>query len=657
MNSQLKPVLERRPLHAWLASAYLIRIVEERLLQLFAAGKLSGTTHTCIGQELSAVALAGALDRSRDIIFSNHRCHGHYLAWTDDVEGLIAEVMGKRSGPCGGIGGSQHLCGRQFFSNGIQGGIVPVAAGLALAQKLARRGAVVAVCIGDGTLGEGVVYETFNLAMRLGLPLLVLLENNGYAQSTAQAETLAGDICARAAAFGMPTMQANTWQPEQLIATVQRAADQVRRTSSPVFVRVDTYRLAAHSKGDDDRDPIEISAYRKRDPLNIALAELAGTAELEVVCSSARKRVDRAVELAEAEAAAVPVPLDVTNEPGLDELRCADFGSDTQLAALNRGISEWMSQDSRVVALGEDIRSPYGGAFKVTRGLSADHPDRVFNCPISEAAIVGLGNGLALGGYRPLVEIMFGDFTTLCFDQLVNHAAKFAGMYNGRVVIPVLVRTPMGGGRGYGPTHSQNLEKHLAGVPGLTLLVLHGRTRIAPLFARLKRHSGPVVMIENKLLYRERADGPLPEGYAAHETRSTFATTVLSPQAVPDVTVVAFGRMSVLAEQALAELAHEEEILIELVLPLSVWPLDTARIVQSVARTGRLLVVEEGAAGFDLGSEVIAAVAVSSRRTGGLACRRIAAQPVPIPSGPELERAVLPQVAAIRSACLELFDA
>src|SRR6185437_10396616 len=147
------------------------------------------------------------------------RCHGHYLAWTDDVEGLIAEVMGKRTGPCAGIGGSQHLCGRQFFSNGIQGGIVPVAAGIALGQRLARQGAVTAVCIGDGTLGEGVVYEVLNLSVRWSLPLLIVLENNGYAQSTAQSETLAGDICARAAAFGMTTLHANTWQPEQLAAT------------------------------------------------------------------------------------------------------------------------------------------------------------------------------------------------------------------------------------------------------------------------------------------------------------------------------------------------------------------------------------------------------------------------------------------------------
>lgn len=655
MSRQLAHVGERT-MDARLARAYLIRVVEERLLELFAAGKLSGTTHTCLGQELSAVALAEALDRARgDVIFSNHRCHGHYLAWTDDVEGLIAEVMGKRTGPCAGIGGSQHLCGRQFFSNGIQGGIVPVAAGIALGQRLARQGAVTAVCIGDGTLGEGVVYEVLNLSVRWSLPLLIVLENNGYAQSTAQSETLAGDICARAAAFGMTTLHANTWQPEQLAATLKRAVDQVRQTGSPAFVRVDTYRLAAHSKGDDDRDRTEVDRFAQRDPLNVFLARSAGNPAVDAECAAIRVRVDRAVELASQERAAVAADPAADRSTGAP--RKVEFSSESQLSALNRALFQWLSGNARAIVLGEDVRAPYGGAFKVTRDLSNSFPDRVLNCPISEAAIVGIGSGLALSGYRPIVEIMFGDFLSLCFDQLLNHAAKFNGMYNGQVTVPLVVRSPMGGGRGYGPTHSQNLEKHLAGIPGITLLVLHGRSRIGAVFEALKGCTGPVVMIENKLLYREKADAPVPGGYAAFETDCAFPTTLLSPDGVPDVTVVAFGRMSVIAEQVLADLAQSEEIYVELVLPLQVWPLKMAPIVQSVSRTGKLLVVEEGAAGFDLGAEVIAAVAVECRSAQRLAIRRIAARAVPIPSSLELEHEVLPQAKDIRAACLELFDA
>ena len=208
-----------------LFQAYLLRTVEQALLRLFAAGKVSGTTHTCIGQEMSAMALEASLDQQRDIIFSNHRCHGHYFAWTDDVDGLVAEVMGKRSGVCGGLGGSQHLCAHGFFSNGIQGGIVPVSAGLAFAQKLAAQRGIVAVCIGDGTLGEGVVYETLNIAEKWRLPLLMVLENNSVAQSTSQAETLAGDISARAAAFGIPVFRGDTWEHGALAREMYRAAD------------------------------------------------------------------------------------------------------------------------------------------------------------------------------------------------------------------------------------------------------------------------------------------------------------------------------------------------------------------------------------------------------------------------------------------------
>jgi 2-oxoisovalerate dehydrogenase E1 component len=640
----------RRQLH----TAYLVRTVEEQLLQLFAAGKLSGTTHTCIGQEMAAVALAAALDRRNDVIVSNHRCHGHYLAWTDDPDGLLAEVMGKATGVCGGLGGSQHLSASGFFSNGIQGGIVPVAAGLAFAQKLAASGGITAVCIGDGTLGEGVVYETLNMAAKWSLPLLVVLENNLYAQSTAQSETLAGDICARAAAFGIATSHGDTWRHEDLAALLRTAAASVRRECRPMFVRVDTYRLAAHSKGDDDRDPREIDLYKARDPLNRFL--VGGGAADEPELAAIRQRVAHAIERA-AKAPVLELASGATRPGGAPALswRRPPPETGTQLAAINAALAAWLAEDERVLLLGEDVRSPYGGAFKATRGLSDDHPDRVLNTPISEAGIVGVANGLALGGRRPIVEIMFGDFLALCFDQLLNHAAKFGGMYNGRVSSAIVVRTPMGGGRGYGPTHSQNLEKHLAGIAGLRVLVLHGRAGVASLYRALRRSVEPTLIVENKLLYRERIDAVLPPSYELVETAEPYPTTVLRPTSRPDVTVVAFGRMSVLAEKVAAELAAEE-IALELLFPLSVSPLDARPLRDSVGRTGKLVVVEEGTAHFDLASEVIAVAAEGYRGPGPLSVRRIAAQPRPIPSALTLELEVLPSAESLRAACLELYD-
>ena len=635
-----------------LFQACLLRTVEETLLRLFAEGKVAGTTHTCIGQEMSAIALAASLDRQRDIIFSNHRCHGHYLAWTGDVEGLIAEVMGKRTGVCGGLGGSQHLCAPGFFSNGVQGGIVPVAAGLALGEKFKAKRGIVAVCIGDGTLGEGVVYEAFNIAEKWQLPLLIVLENNFVAQSTSQSETLAGDIGARASAFGIPVFRGDTWEHGALAREMKRAADFVRGECRPAFVQVDTYRLAAHSKSDDDRDAEVIAGYARRDPVNMFVSAMDSTAD--AALASIRERVQRAIEMADAEPA---LALAIEPESRADtQLQTTSSAPETQLEAINRALSEWMSADSDVVMIGEDIRSPYGGAFKVTRGLSDAFPDRVLNTPISEAAIIGLGNGLALAGRRPVVEIMFGDFLALCFDQILNHAAKFHGMYNRQVTNPLVIRTPMGGGRGYGPTHSQNIEKHFVGVPGVRVLVLHCRTRIEAMYRALQDCRTPVLIIENKLLYRERGDAPLPGTCVMFETGDEFPATVLRPEREPDLTVVAFGRMSVLAERAAAQLRDEEEIEVELIFPLQVSPLNPHVVLNSVARTGKLLVVEEGAAGFDLAAEVIAAVSIAHRGAVPLRCRRLAAQPIPIPSATVLEQQVLPSIEGVVTACLELFD-
>lgn len=636
-----------------LHQACLLRSVEEALLRLFAEGRVAGTTHTCIGQEMSAIALANSLDRQRDIIFSNHRCHGHYLAWTDDVEGLIAEVMGKRTGVCGGLGGSQHLCAPGFFSNGVQGGIVPVATGLALGKKLAQQGGIVAVCIGDGTLGEGVIYESFNIAAKWQLPLLIVLENNRYAQSTAQEETLAGDIDARASAFGIPVFGGDTWRSEALNQEMKRAADSVRTECRPAFIRVDTYRLAAHSKSDDDRDPQVIASYARRDPVNLFVSTFDPAADSGLI--SIRERIQDAIERADAEPV-LALPVSTEAEADSEASRSISLEPGSQLDAINCALSEWMAADPNVVLIGEDIRSPYGGAFKITRGLSDAFPDRVLNAPISEAAICGIGNGLALIGRRPVIEIMFGDFLGLCFDQILNHAAKFHGMYNQQVTTPLVIRTPMGGGRGYGPTHSQNIEKHFVGIPGLRVLILHCRTRVDAMYRTLRDIHAPVLIVENKLLYREKGDAPLPGDHEVLEVGEVFPATVLRPRSRPDVTLVAFGRMSTVAERAAARLRDEEELEIELIFPLQVSPLHLHAVLSSAARTGKLLVVEEGAMGFDLGAEVIASASIAHRGKTPLRCSRLAARPIPIPSSTVLEQQVLPSIESIMTACLELLD-
>jgi TPP-dependent pyruvate/acetoin dehydrogenase alpha subunit len=299
------PATRTSPLASLYEEMVLIRRVEETLLELFSAGKLVGTTHTCIGQEADAVGVVSALDLTRDVVFSNHRCHGHYLAFTGDVEGLLAEVMGRATGVCGGRGGSQHLCRDGFYSNGVLGSTVPVATGMALAEKRKGTGAVVVVFMGDGTLGEGVVYESLNMASLWGLPILFVVENNFYAQSTPSRLGVAGSIPERARAFGIETSALATTDVEEVRSAAVAAVDRVRVSGEPYFLVLDTYRFSPHSKGDDNRDPAEIEERRTADPLAVT-SRLLGDEERLASEERASGRLAVGLEAAELAPAAVP---------------------------------------------------------------------------------------------------------------------------------------------------------------------------------------------------------------------------------------------------------------------------------------------------------------------------------------------------------------
>jgi TPP-dependent pyruvate/acetoin dehydrogenase alpha subunit len=281
---------------------YAIRRFEETLLEMFSRGVLVGTTHTCIGQEADAVGVIDHLSPERDVIFSNHRCHGHFLAFHGDQEALLAEVMGRVTGVCAGKGGSQHLCAANFYTNGVQGSIVPVATGIAKAEKLRGSGAVTTVFLGDGTLGQGTVYECLNMAALWRLPLLFVVEDNGYAQTTPRELAVAGSMPARAEAFGVAAERVDTTDVLEVHDAAGRAVERVRTTGEPFFLVLGTYRLSPHSKGDDVRDPAEVAARREQDPLAVAGARMAADerAAIEEGCER-----ELAAAIAAAEAAPV----------------------------------------------------------------------------------------------------------------------------------------------------------------------------------------------------------------------------------------------------------------------------------------------------------------------------------------------------------------
>jgi 2-oxoisovalerate dehydrogenase E1 component len=630
-----------------LRRAILIREVESALLDLFSQGRLHGTVHTCVGQEFSALAFAGQLEQG-DFVFSNHRCHGHYLAMHDDCEGLIAELMGKVTGMCGGVGGSQHLCGKQFFSNGVQGGITPVAAGMALAEKLGGSQRIVVVYIGDGTLGEGVVYETLNIVSRWGVPLLIVCEDNQYAQSTSRDRALAGEILQRAGAFAIRTFRGTTARPDELLALGRQAIECVRSECRPAFFLVDTYRLNAHSKGDDTRDPGEVERYRDADAINTLARNdpdrhAAWRAESRARVQRAIAAADNAPELRIDQYVA---PVSALSESVGTVWRPLPAIDQRQAKLINVFFHDAMASNEKVVFMGEDVLSPYGGAFKVSQGLSDQFADRVFTTPISEAAITGLANGLALRGFKPFVEIMFGDFVTLALDQILNHAAKFFYMYNRQVTCPIVLRTPMGGRRGYGPTHSQTLDKHLLGIDGARVIALNQMLSPHLAYQEALKSQHPVIVLENKSDYARKVGTRRSLNFKYEYSSAALPTVRIAPAGVtPNATLVAYGGAVEPVLDALDSLFEDLELLPEVMIPTLIHPLDFEPILNSVRKTRRLFVVEEASVAGGFGSEVVSRLVEALG--GAFLARRIGALPVPIPACKGLERSVLPEATRI----------
>ena len=626
--------------HKILKDALRIRKVEEKFLELFSQGKLNGTVHTCVGQEFSAVAFAGQL-KKKDFIFSNHRCHGHYLAFTGDTRGLLAELLGKASGTCGGIGSSQHLCHNNFFSNGIQGGIVPVAAGYALGNKLRNTGAVGIVFIGDGTLGEGTLYETMNIISKWEIPLLIVCENNFYAQSTPQHINLAGDILARAEAFGIKTGKGNTWDPEALMHQAREAIDYVRTGTKPCFFLVETYRLNAHSKGDDDRDPADVARYSEKDFLNIFRNEAPDY--YQKYRDTLNGEIDSLVEeiLRESDLHIDEYYQDTPLVTGNNWTPLESINK-RQVELLNAWFRDKITTTDNLVFLGEDVLSPYGGAFKVSRELSFLRPDRVFSTPISESALTGISNGLALNGFKPFAEIMFGDFMTLAFDQIVNHASKFYHMFNRKVTCPVVIRTPMGGKRGYGPTHSQTLDKFLVGIDNVKTLALNTFLDPAVIYRSVYEEQHPVIVIENKTDYGKKIAQLRLANFIYERNEDPYPVVRIRPSvSIPTLTIVAYGGMADTVAGILDQVFTETDHKPELIIPVMISHLPVDLVAELASRTGRLLVIEEGTGYAGIGSELIASV--MEKTDVRIKARRINALPVPIPSVKSLENIVLPE--------------
>lgn len=632
----------------------VVRGFEERVAALYRDGEIPGFVHLSIGQEACAVGACWPLGPD-DVITSTHRGHGHCLAKGLDPLGMFAELMGKDRGTNRGRGGSMHIADPAagiFGANGIVAAGLPIAVGAATAAQMRGDGSVAVAFFGDGAPAQGAFHEAVNLAAAWKLPVVFFCENNGYAEFSPTQVQHPVSLEQRAGGYGVEYVAVDGNDVVATAAAMQEVVSAVRSGGGPVVVEASTYRWHGHYEGDPQRyrTADEVAAWRERDPIALHAARLRseGVGDEAIRSLEAAVADDLDAAVAAARAMAVPSPANLHDfvvrarpphpespSPGEDApvVRTMD--------AIRAALEVELATDERVFLAGIDIGDG-GGVFGVTRGLRERFGDRVRDTPISEAAIVGMAVGAAMAGLRPVVEIMYVDFVGVCFDQLLNQAAKLPFMTGGAAQMGLTVRTQFGAGRSAGSQHSQSLEALLAHIPGLSVVMPSTPADAYGLLRAAIQDPNPVIFIENRLLYGMK--GPQP-------SRDHFVPIGVArvARAGTHVTVVTFSRM-VHETLAAAEMLEEEGISVEVVDLRTVVPLDATTILDSVRKTGRLVIAHEAVVPFGVGAEIAAFVAREGFWYLDAPIERVGAAPTPPPYAPVLERAWLPDRNSVAEA-------
>lgn len=637
---------------------YRVRRFDERVIELFNQGVVRGTAHSCVGQEAIAVGACAALEE-RDYVVSHHRGHGHCIAKGADMMRMMAELMGRSSGYCGGLGGSMHIAALDLGilgANGIVGAGIGLGTGAALSSQLRKSGQVVLVFFGDGAANEGIFHEAFNLAALWKLPVVYLCENNQYGLSTAMHESTAIDrLSKRAAGYGMPGQTIDGNDILAVHAAATEAVSRARRGEGPSFIEAITWRWGDHSMRANlprYRSQESEAQWHERDPLKRFEARLierqVRPARLDALRGEANTEVEAAIEAAkqapepvmEALPAAVAAPLGAFGpEPG-SRSSSREIG---MVDAIREAIDQEMARDPAVIVIGEDV-GRIGGIFGATRGLIDKYgPERLRDAPISEGVISNAGVGAAITGLRPIVEIQLFDFVTLMMDAIVNQAAKFRFMLGGKPKVPIVFRGPQGGGIRLAAQHSQSLETWFCHVPGLVVMAPSTPYDAKGLLASAIRDDNPVVFLEHKLLYLQ-AKGPVPE---SSYTIPIGRADIKRPGR--DVTLVATLAMVRPALQAAEQLARDG-IDVEVIDPRTLAPFDLDAIIGSVRRTHRCVVAHEAWTRHGFGAEIAAQIMEQAFDWLDAPVARVGAPDMPMPYNDTLERAVIPDARRIVEA-------
>jgi len=643
-----------------------IRRVEERIAARYGEQEMRCPVHLSIGQEAAAVGACSALERE-DLIVSSHRCHGHYLAKGGSLEAMLAEIYGRESGCCGGRGGSMHLFDREA---GVLGSVPIVASSIPLALgaglHFARTGQprVSVACLGDGALEEGVFHESLNLAAVQRLPVVFFVENNLYSVYTPLAQRQPQrPLAALATAHALPALAADGNDVEAIWRVMSRAVAHARAGAGPSLVVVDTYRFLEHCGTQDDdalgyRPAGELAAWLARCPvarLRQALAAqgILAEAEHDRVEAELAREIDAAFEAARA----APFPRAETRaehtypsaavERSVPRTRGAQptAGPAREISAaeaIGEATRQALRADERVIVLGEGV-TDRKGIFGTTQGLLEEFgPKRVLEMPLSENAFTGMAIGAALLGTRPIVVHQRVEFSLLAFEQIVNNAAKLSYVSAGKHRVPLVLRLIVGRGWGQGPAHSQSLEALFAHVPGLKVVMPSNALDAKGLLLGAIADDAPVIFIEHRWVHSVRGNVPI----------AAVALPLDGPERLRegrDATLVA-SSYSTLEARAAADALSRVGCEVELFDLRVVRPLNEAPIVDSVARTGRLVVVDSGYLDFGVGAEICTRVTSACFDQLLAAPLRLGLAAHPTPSSPALAEHYYPRAPQIAEA-------
>ena len=669
MSTTLSTDINKQTLLELYRDMQVIRQCEEQLARSHQKGLVHGACHTYVGEEAIAVGVCAHLGQ-RDVVFSTHRGHGHALAKGVTPRQLIAELFGRATGCSHGRGGSMHLFSPEvgmMGTSGIVGPCILQAAGAGYSFKLLKTDQVAVAFLGDGAANNGAFHEGLNLASIWDLPVLFVCENNQFATEV-PFEYSAGNprVGNRAECYGMPGFELDGNDVLGIYEVAGQAVRRARSGQGPTLIECRTYRTRAHAEGMGDfsyRTREDVEKWKERCPIarlkDRLLAEGSASAdELDAIADEVTQQIAEAQKFAEGSPWPDPATAADHIYAGEPAARItirsardrppAGTREITFMKATHEALAEEMAVNPKIFVMGEGI-GQRGGNFNTTAGLFDLYGTvRLCDTPISERGFVGMSCGAAMTGTRPVIDFMFADFVLDSVGEIVNQIAKMQYMSNGRLTMPVLLRGCVGIGHSAATHHSGNYYPMYAHFPGLRVVVPASPYDAKGLLKHALRCNDPVLFLEPRELLGMK--GPVP----AEDYEIPFGQAAVVREGT-DLTLVAIGRMVPQALEAGRQLAAEG-VSIEVIDPRTVAPLDTDTILQSVARTGRLLIVDECFAPYGIGAEIAAQISDRGFDELDAPIKRLNGLHTPTPYSPTLEAAVVPTHDDLLRSVRELLD-